>query len=671
MSPATNKRLQLWPLGDPEQFTDQTADPTWWDKTLRDFLTQFPALSLAPIAPQQLDALIKELVIEVMPSLRAEQPLYLPQGIPLRARPIAPAVPGPQQPTDPAPGVAVDAPTGATAAPATTAGPAADEHLSPAAGAEVAVRRAYGVEIDAVGEFLRARLSVLVTCDKLVVPYLWREMAIRGGLEAKLLEVAETPQAPGLPGIQSQRQAQFAELKGLLHSIKDGHVLVLPHLDLLAGGDTNLAPDSRELIELLYGEADRLLLAFVDRSLQVPEVLAARFAVHFLFSGVQRQVVLEDGRSVPLGRGLLTEAEIAMFKGFDEEGLYKNVAGLNPIRLRHAILYAVQKHKARGQVPVQELYSAIRAFKAQTSAKFEVPDVGFTDIGGYDHVKAELRQALELMAGAYGLPSEKLRRDLVPRGLIFHGPPGTGKTLFAKAIANKLNATIRVISGPEVTDMYVGESERKIREVFADGRRNAPSVIVFDEFDSIATKRSGREDGGSRAGNAVVAQILTEMDGFRPDVPMLVIGTTNRLDIIDEALLRPSRFRPIHIGLPDLQARRAIARVHAEHFQVPVSQELIEAVAEAAAGLNGDEIRSLFRDACIEIYCLNPGATLDARRLGRILGRMRNAKEKILGESHREPVLTPGPQGRRRAAPSGPMISLTAGTGSGERTEPP
>ena len=134
------------------------------------------------------------------------------------------------------------------------------------------------------------------------------------------------------------------------------------------------------------------------------------------------------------------------------------------------------------------------------------------------------------------------------------------------------------------------------------------------EFDAIAARRSGREDGGSRAGNAVVAQILTEMDGFRPDVPLLVIGTTNRLDIIDAALLRPSRFQAITIGLPDTAARRAIAAVHARRFQVDVAPELLDLVADMTGGCNGDEIRSLFRDACVGLYCEHPPLPTDAQR---------------------------------------------------------
>ncbi|NEO73338.1 ATP-binding protein, partial [Moorena sp. SIO3H5] len=340
-------------------------------------------------------------------------------------------------------------------------------------------------------------------------------------------------------------------------------------------------------------------------------------------SGVSRTVVYPNGEEKSIGRALVTADEAAHFQDFDPEGLYKNVAGMNPIRLRHAIKYAVQEQAGTEKVPVTRLYQAIRAFKAQTSVNFEVPDVTFANIGGYEQVKGELNKAIRLMTGSYDLPNEQLRRELIPRGFIFHGPPGTGKTLFAKAIANQLNATIQVVSGPEVTDMYVGESERKVRELFAEARRNAPAVLVFDEFDSIATKRSGRDDGGTRAGNAIVAQILTEMDGFRPDVPMLVIGTTNRLDIIDEALLRPSRFKAIAIGRPNLRARRAIAQVHAQHFNIELSSELLELIATETEGMSGDDIRSIFRDAYVGLHCEKPPRPVDAHRLGELVGLLR------------------------------------------------
>ena len=164
-----------------------------------------------------------------------------------------------------------------------------------------------------------------------------------------------------------------------------------------------------------------------------------------------------------------------------------------------------------------------------------------------------------------------------------------------------------------------------MREIFAEARRNAPSVIVFDEFDAIAANRSGRDDGGSRAGNAMVAQILTEMDGFRPDVPMLVIGTTNRLELIDEALLRPSRFQPIAVGLPDRAARHRIAAIHARHFHVEADAALLDQVAEQTAGMNGDQIRSLFRDACLGLHCQEPPVPITSERLAALIAIVRAA----------------------------------------------
>jgi transitional endoplasmic reticulum ATPase len=331
------------------------------------------------------------------------------------------------------------------------------------------------------------------------------------------------------------------------------------------------------------------------------------------------------------------------------------------VRLRHAMRFAHHQHRHAGSA-FPTLLAELRSFKAATSNSFELPNVSFDEIGGYPEVRLELQRALRLIAGSDGLP-EHLRQELVPRGFIFHGPPGTGKTLFAKAVATAFDATIVVVSGPEVTDMYVGESERKVREIFAEARRNAPAVVVFDEFDSIAHRRSGREDGGSRAGNAIVAQLLTEMDGFRPEVPVLIIGTTNRLDIIDDALLRPSRFKPIRIDLPDESARREIARVHARHFGIEVSEELLDRIARATFRMNGDEIRSVFRDARADELVGEPKRPADARRLGELVGRLRRvAQERDLGLA---PASGPA---RPPAARERPAMTTIA---TSEETPPP
>jgi transitional endoplasmic reticulum ATPase len=572
--------------------------------TLGEFLQQAPALSSAPLNPQMMAQPLQNFLITPRQEA-ADVPLYRPPGLiiaPLGAE----VIPPPSR--------------GEDTTPVTPSTPAPEGDSLPKEIIENdAVRLVYSREIDSAASFLRAELPVLIICEKLIVAHLWPEIARRAHLTPVEVRVEEEDNGM-MP--RSLRQRQLAALKELMETLKKGDVLVIPHLDLLASGsDHNLPTESRELIELVYKQSDRLILAFADRSQELPEVLAARFAVRLLLSGVSANVVYPDGQEVCLGQALVTAAEAACFQDYEPKELYKNVAGMNPIRIRQAIRYAVQEQNPAEPVPVSQMYRAIRAFKAQTSLNFEVPNVTFEEIGGYGEVKAELQKALNLMMGSYKLPNEKLRSELIPRGFIFYGPPGTGKTLFAKAVANQLNATIQVVSGPEVTDMYVGESERKVRELFAEARRNAPAVLVFDEFDSIATQRSGRDDGGSRAGNALVAQILTEMDGFRPDVPMLVIGTTNRIDIIDPALLRPSRFKAIAISLPDLIARQAIAQVHARHFNLELSPELLYLVAQNTEGMNGDEIRAIFRDACLSSCCED--IPVDAYRLGELVGKIR------------------------------------------------
>jgi len=436
---------------------------------------------------------------------------------------------------------------------------------------------------------------------------------------------------------RSQRQRQLDRLRDLLKDLKDDQFLIIPHLDLLSGGsESQIHAETGSLVELLYDHSSRLILAFADPSLGVPAVLSERFGGRISISGSPRMV--RDPvtkRELALGEALVTRGEAELFRGFKAEEFHKHVAGLNPIRLRQALRYAFAEHQQDDHPSDADLRRTIRKFKAQMSATFEVPDVTMDDIGGYQEVKDEIEDALQIMSGLGQIPEKdrKLQSELMPRGFIFFGPPGTGKTLFAKAIANRLNATIMVVSGPEVTDKYVGEGERKIRELFASARRNAPSVLVFDEFDAIAGRRTERDDGGSRAGNAMVAQLLTELDGFREDVPYLVIGTTNQLRLIDPAMLRPSRFRPIRIDLPRIEARRAIIKVHAKRFNIELSDELVEMIAEATNFRSGDDIQSIFRDAYVGKHLHNRPAE-DPQSLGELVGRLnrtvREQREDVL-----------------------------------------
>ncbi|MFI9151298.1 ATP-binding protein [Streptomyces sp. NPDC053367] len=597
------------------------------DRPLREVLASCEVWLLDPLEPELLDLPWSAFAAHCV--LRSE----LPPGAALFAPPGAGSV---ERPT------LEKSPPAVEAEPAVEAAPAGAGHPERITDAE-AVRRAYYPHIERVASLLRSRLPVLVISEKLVVTHLWEEMVTLAGCRGIRLDDDSAddpggdPRDPtaGVPEASTNlRQRRLARLRAQLEELKEGDVIVLTHLDLLAGSnDLGRHPEARELVELLYAFPDQLVLAFADPTLPLPDVLAERFSARVTLSGLPPEVRTPDIEPTPLGRALVTQEEADTFEGFQPREFYKHVAGMNPVRLRQAMRYAHEKHRDRpGRATLQDLRETLLTFKAQQSSHFEVPDVTLDDIGGYDEVKDEIRQTLAIISGAQSLPDdmEEVRSELVPRGIIFYGPPGTGKTLFAKAIANGMNATIQVVSGPEVTDMYVGESERKVREIFASARRSAPAVIVFDEIDAITMERTNRPDGGSRAGNSVVAQILTEMDGFRPEVPMLVIGTTNRIDIIDKALLRPSRFRSIAISLPDVAARRAILRHHARRYHIELEDEVLELIADATARRNGDELRALMRDAFVgrHLHGIEP----DARRLGWLVGRLQQGRLEMISE---------------------------------------
>src|SRR6056297_1617774 len=182
------------------------------------------------------------------------------------------------------------------------------------------------------------------------------------------------------------------------------------------------------------------------------------------------------------------------------------------------------------------------------------------------------------------------------KGVMMYGPPGTGKTLLAKAIANESQSNFISIKGPELLNKYVGESEKGVREVFEKARANAPTVVFFDEIDSIAGER-GQHSGDSGVGERVVSQLLTELDGLEELEDVVVIATTNRPDLIDPALVRPGRLdRHIHVPVPDEEARRKILDVHTRDKPLADDVDLDE-LARKTDGYVGADLEALTREA--------------------------------------------------------------------------
>jgi len=228
--------------------------------------------------------------------------------------------------------------------------------------------------------------------------------------------------------------------------------------------------------------------------------------------------------------------------------------------------------------------------------EIEVPNVRWDDIGGLDEVKQELRETVEW---PLKYPDAFRRMGIKPpKGILLYGPPGCGKTLLAKAVATESEANFIYVKGPEVFSKWVGESEKAIREVFRKARMAAPCVIFFDEIDAIAPVR-GFEYGDAAVTQRVVAQLLTEMDGIEKLEGVVVIGATNRPDILDPALLRPGRFdRIIYVPPPDLKARLEILKIHTR--SMPLADDVdLEELARRTEGYAGSDLEALCREAAM------------------------------------------------------------------------
>jgi transitional endoplasmic reticulum ATPase len=226
----------------------------------------------------------------------------------------------------------------------------------------------------------------------------------------------------------------------------------------------------------------------------------------------------------------------------------------------------------------------------------EVPNVTWEDIGGLEGVKKELKETVQYPVEH---PEKFKKFGLQPsKGVLFYGPPGCGKTLLAKAIANECQANFISIKGPELLTMWFGESEANIRELFDKARQAAPCVLFFDELDSIARARGSSSGDAGGAGDRVINQLLTEMDGMSSKKTVFIIGATNRPDIIDPAILRPGRLdQLIYIPLPDLPSRVAILK--AVLRKSPVAKDVdLDFIAQKTHGFSGADLTEICQRAC-------------------------------------------------------------------------
>jgi cell division protease FtsH len=332
--------------------------------------------------------------------------------------------------------------------------------------------------------------------------------------------------------------------------------------------------------------------------------------------------VLTDNK-VPLRTITLSLSPSAFHLAVPNTALYYVLGTVGPWLLVLAIVWFFIIRQMRAPGGGGGVLSFGRS-RAALYTKENRTNITFDDVAGMDEAKAEVREIIEFLKN----PARFARLGgRIPRGVLLVGSPGTGKTLLAKAIAGEAEVPFFSISGSDFVEMFVGVGASRVRDLFKQAREASPCIIFLDEIDAVGRKRGTGMGGGHDEREQTLNAILVEMDGFDSDKGIILVGATNRPDVLDPALLRPGRFdRQVVIDLPDVKGREAILKVHARKVKLSNGVNLVT-IAKATAGFSGAELAAVINEAAI-LAAMKNKESVDNSDLEEARDRVRWGREK-------------------------------------------